>query len=582
MEFLEGFEEDDNPLVMSTVNPVNTQNKAISPGLQGLLNPDDEIVKPPVPEQRGSTSNNQAKATAAATVAHKPANGDVSDEDDVLITGFNQGSSSQASSQGQACKQSNGLSNNEQSKFGSSFQNELQQQQYSLLQSSGTNTAGDPSNVFSSHSSALHPGDSQPKLATAPSPISVSAAVPRTTIRPSSSLADHPLYMAPTHSYPKPSSSSTFGRIPLVGGSTASINSGSRTPASPYGFAASNPYEGYQQQQLNGVQGHYGSQRPYSGFNNYNQSNGQSVPGLAEIYQHQYAQAHLPIPSHLATDIPSHHYSNPGSHLNSPSSTSFGMPSTSGPTNGYRSAGSTSSVASSAVFSHPHAQLSRNDSAGIREKSAVIDLTEHDDNDTGNENGTAASHTSGGSDDDVKISSEKLQLKAPEEEDDDFELVGERPSEATNPVCIGQLTGVALILYPIPELCPPREKTLLPATPMTPTAAPPPLTVALLRTTQQNLLGSANETIKLYSAQTSENFGVVEHRLANVLGPIMTRDNRRGLGLWVEAKVIRSRERSVSCIFIMSMGDAANAVPLLNPAHDAASSHASLLPSSSG
>lgn len=189
----------------------------------------------------------------------------------------------------------------------------------------------------------------------------------------------------------------------------------------------------------------------------------------------------------------------------------------------------------------------------------MIDLTEHDDNDTGSASnneyggghGGSTSINSGGSDDEVKISSEKLHLKAPEEEDDDLEIIGERPNEATNPVCIGQLSGVALILYPIAELCPPpREKTLLPATAANPSSgiAPPPLPVALLRTTQNMPSSNGNETIKLYSAQTSENFGVVEHRIANVLGPIMTRDNKRGMGVWVEAKVIRTRERSVSSL----------------------------------
>jgi hypothetical protein len=62
---------------------------------------------------------------------------------------------------------------------------------------------------------------------------------------------------------------------------------------------------------------------------------------------------------------------------------------------------------------------------------------------------------------------------------------------------------------------------------------------------RQNSSGHRDETIKLYGGQTKTNFGVMEHRLANVLGPMMTRDNQRGLGIWIEGWVMRTPDRSV-------------------------------------
>lgn len=163
--------------------------------------------------------------------------------------------------------------------------------------------------------------------------------------------------------------------------------------------------------------------------------------------------------------------------------------------------------------------------------SATIDLTaDGDDDNTTNQS----------SDEEVTITGEKIPLKPPKEtggsddEDDELQMVGEKPSERSSPLCIGQLTGVALILYPLPEL---RQ------TPDTPNA---PLQVALLRTQPQvRPNGTKDETIKLYSGATATNFGIVEQRLANVLGPMMTRDNKRGLGIWIEAWVKRTNEKSV-------------------------------------
>lgn len=160
----------------------------------------------------------------------------------------------------------------------------------------------------------------------------------------------------------------------------------------------------------------------------------------------------------------------------------------------------------------------------------AIDLTEGDDEETAKSSG-----------DEITITGEKMVPKPPkhergtdDEDDDGFQVVGEKPSEKSAPLCIGQLTGVALILYPIPELK------------QTPDAFNPSLQVALLRTQPQiKPNGVRDETIKLYSSTTGTNFGVVEQRLANVLGPMITRDNKRGLGIWIEACVVRTNEKSV-------------------------------------
>lgn len=145
--------------------------------------------------------------------------------------------------------------------------------------------------------------------------------------------------------------------------------------------------------------------------------------------------------------------------------------------------------------------------------------------------------------DEVTVKSEKMPLARPlgEDGDDDLQVTGEKQSAATAPVCIGQLNGVALILYPIADLTPARDPLSLPG------SLPPasPLRVIMIRAAQQFRNGLVNETIKLYSSTTKENFGVLEHRLANVIGPLLTRDNRRGRGMWTEAWVVRTRERSV-------------------------------------
>lgn len=183
--------------------------------------------------------------------------------------------------------------------------------------------------------------------------------------------------------------------------------------------------------------------------------------------------------------------------------------------------------------------------------SGVIDLTEMDDGSSTDGRGSGRSRTSSGSGD-IKVSGEKLAAAIASVQagpagardaggDDEIQVIGETASEANTPVCIGQLSGVALILYPIAELSPPARETY------TNVSQIPPLPAAVLRAQPQLSHGCTNETIKLYSAHTFESFGVMEHRLANILGPLLTANNRRGQGVWVEAWVMRRLERNVSC-----------------------------------
>ena len=156
----------------------------------------------------------------------------------------------------------------------------------------------------------------------------------------------------------------------------------------------------------------------------------------------------------------------------------------------------------------------------------VIDLTSVD---------SASEGTHVSIEEEVVLSTEKAPpAVSMENEDDDLIITGEKPNEATNPVCIGQLTGMALVLYPVASLIVPGD------------ALPTPLPCLLHRADPQSLTGRHEETIKLYCPHTYENFGVLEHRLANALGPLLTKDNRRGAGVWIEPSIIRTKEAVVS------------------------------------
>lgn len=123
-----------------------------------------------------------------------------------------------------------------------------------------------------------------------------------------------------------------------------------------------------------------------------------------------------------------------------------------------------------------------------------------------------------------------------------------------HPICIGQLTSLALILYHVPEILPPtvRDEHGEPV-PIDYAKAQsiyiPPLPVHILRSTPQ----ANNETLKLVTPHRRETFGVMEHRVANLIAPLLG-DGWSGTGInvpttgkiWCEASVVRRAEKTVS------------------------------------
>lgn len=545
MEFLEGFEEDDSPeLLQTTPKQVPSSSSA---GLQSLLNPD--------PQAGSARTSNEVNAATSTTQQQQQQqqngeNLDGSDDDDIMLTGFSQGTASSSSqkpaasingsSSGQHGYNLNGAQRQQQASGPSTFQCHVPYQ--------------DLPQAFPSFNSSMRPSADNQSASTS------SAAA--TAVRPSSLLSQsNGSYDYLSSPYGTNQAGSSLGRIPIIGAAGASGSgsvSGSRTPGTPYGSSVT--------PNSTAAAGPYGSSFPYTSA-----AQGPAMPQASPAslqYPRQSYFGNQSYAQHSTSQSPYDSSSTSSFHhplqVHTPSglaspNIAFGVPGLAGSGGSYRIGAPTQAPSASTYSYAGNSQSNRQLGQQSRSNgsSAIIDLTEFDDNDTGSASnneygGASTSVNSGASDDDIKISSEKLHVKAPEEdEDDDLELVGERPNEATNPVCIGQLSGVALILYPIAELCPQREKTLFPPTSSSSSSsssltAPPPLSVALLRTTSQMPSSNGNETIKLYSAQTWENFGVVEHRIANVLGPIMTKDNRRGMGVWVEAKVMRTKERSVS------------------------------------
>lgn len=122
------------------------------------------------------------------------------------------------------------------------------------------------------------------------------------------------------------------------------------------------------------------------------------------------------------------------------------------------------------------------------------------------------------------------------------------------PVCIGLISSLAWILYPVAELVPPPA----PPSSSNPSAPVPlpPLPIHILRAEPQG----QNETLKLVTPGTRETFGVMEHRVANVVAGLFgdgwtgtgtgVKLNKRGR-VWCEASVVRRGERNVS-LFVPS------------------------------
>lgn len=100
-------------------------------------------------------------------------------------------------------------------------------------------------------------------------------------------------------------------------------------------------------------------------------------------------------------------------------------------------------------------------------------------------------------------------------------------------VCIGMLMSLALIMYPIKDLT-------LPSTVGPRPQRPPPLPCRVLRAQPQN----GNETLKLVNIATNEQFAVVEHRVANVVGPLLGSAASPG-PVTLEANVLRKPEQNV-------------------------------------
>ena len=139
-----------------------------------------------------------------------------------------------------------------------------------------------------------------------------------------------------------------------------------------------------------------------------------------------------------------------------------------------------------------------------------------------------------------------LTTSDPEEEDDIIVL-------NDHPICIGQITTLALILHCVDELAPPLPSPTNDSAgrPLPPVATPPrnnQLPVHLYRAQRSG----NNETIKIMSPGKKEIFGVMEHKTANVVASLLG-DGYSGTGvtkggngkMWCSAAVLRRAERNV-------------------------------------
>lgn len=122
------------------------------------------------------------------------------------------------------------------------------------------------------------------------------------------------------------------------------------------------------------------------------------------------------------------------------------------------------------------------------------------------------------------------------------------------PVCIGQIQTLALIMYSVQELQPPPPQVDRQGRPIQNAAQQqqppplPPLPVYIYRDVKQG----SQESLRLITPKRKDVFGVVEQRMANIIGPALG-DGYSGTGitkepkrLWCEAYLIRRHERNVS------------------------------------
>ncbi|SCZ99378.1 BZ3500_MvSof-1268-A1-R1_Chr7-2g09506 [Microbotryum saponariae] len=185
----------------------------------------------------------------------------------------------------------------------------------------------------------------------------------------------------------------------------------------------------------------------------------------------------------------------------------------------------------------PHPSSSLNPNAG-----AGIDHPQQSRNGKAVANSAVASTSTSGSNTMIDLTEDDIPS------DPDEMLIDDHP------ICIGQITSLALILYPIPELQPPAAAVddkgrPVPAAQQLPFAQqpPPPLAVYIYRGDAQQ----GHETLRLVSSRRKETFGVVEHRVADVIGPLLG-NGWSGAGIapesrgkiWCEAHVMRKAERS--------------------------------------
>lgn len=139
--------------------------------------------------------------------------------------------------------------------------------------------------------------------------------------------------------------------------------------------------------------------------------------------------------------------------------------------------------------------------------------------------------------------------------DDDDLLIDDTP------ICIGHISSLALVLHLVNDIQGPPPPILYDSSgnqiqnlPPGYWRAPPqpPLAVVLYRGAKNN----GSENMRISSLRSREEFGFMEHKLSNVIAPLLG-DGFSGMGvsdknckLWCEACVLRKGERSV-CVFCL-------------------------------
>lgn len=139
--------------------------------------------------------------------------------------------------------------------------------------------------------------------------------------------------------------------------------------------------------------------------------------------------------------------------------------------------------------------------------------------------------------------SQVVDLTADDEDEDEVMIVAKAEEKVVideTPVCLGVLTSLALILHVAVELLPPS------ATASVAVVQQPSMPVHIYRTNN-----GSKETLKLMTHGTNDYFGVVENKIASVLGPLLgdgysgtSITPRNGAILACQAAVVRRGERN--------------------------------------